>query len=79
MGWPKCETIRSLREGALDVVEHVAFLPAGISDELSINVVRILGRPPKEGLVRVSDSLERKFANNTADIDSRVSHDELIC
>ena len=79
MGWPKFETIRSLREGALDVVEHVALLPAGISDELSIDVVRILGRPPKEGLIRVSDSLERKFADNTADIDGRVSHDELIC
>ena len=79
MGWPKCETNRSLREGALDVVEHVALLPAGISDELSIDVVRILGRPPKEGLIRVSDSLERKFTNDTADIDGRVSHDEFVC
>ena len=79
MRWPKCESSRSLGKGALDVVEHVALLPAGISDELSIDIVRVLGRPPKEGLVRVSDSLERHLTNDTAYIDGRVGHDELVC
>ena len=79
MGWQECESISSLGEGTLDVVEHVTLLPAGISNELSIDVVRVLSRPPKEGLVRVCHSLERHLTNDTADIDGRICHDKLIC
>ena len=44
VGWSHfSESNRSLREGGLDVVEQVTLLPAGISDELSIDVVRVLG------------------------------------
>ena len=65
-------------KSSLHLSEHVSLLPSGVSDEFSVDIVRVLGGPADEGLISVSDSLERDLTNDAADGDGGLSHDELV-
>ena len=65
-------------KGFLHLGKEVALLPALVSHELSVNIVRVFGAPLHECLVRVSDGTELHFSNNAADAGSGLSGDELV-
>ena len=63
---------------ALDIGKKLTLLPARITNELSIDVVGVLGAPFEEGLVAVTDTPEGEFANDGSDRGRWLSLDQLI-
>ena len=54
-------------EVVLDLGEEIALLPAGVANELGIDIVGVLGAPAEESLVSVSHGLEGHLADDGAD------------
>ena len=62
----------------LDISEEVTLLPTSVSDELSIDIVGVLGAPAEESLILVSDGLKGELANDGADRGGGLGGGELV-
>ena len=69
---------RDCGEGCFDVSEDVTLLPSGVTNEICVDIVGVLGRPSDESFISVGHGGQLDLADHAHHRDGRLSIDELV-